>query len=320
MFYVSDIISSAIDDLTRKWHEEGLTESQIREKIDKHFYDTLTNVSNTFQQQIMEVTLQAMNDAVAERNHFKDVFLTQQEEKWGFCFSLSKMYHIAIVEVAGWYAKFIESHIDENEKKRKEYTYASINCLFARACQVYSEILCLVINGFPDGALARWRTMYELCCYAEFIVNNGEDVARAYYYDNGQKNTWAKEASCFKNRKGDKISITDIEKECSFTKGGWGDLKKLACFSVHANGIGTFHRMGMEPGKPIPVGYIDSGIAFPITRATFTLRIIAATFFRIFPSADSIAYSQFINSLADKIFDAYLEADKRQNPEDYSNV
>lgn len=320
MFYVSDIISSAIDDLTRKWHQDGLTESQIRERIDKNFSDALTNVSDTFQQQIMEVTLQTMNDAVAERNHYKDEFLAQQEKKWGFCFSLSKMYHIAIVEIVGWYEKYIETHIDATDKKRKEYTFASINCLFARACQVYSEILCLVMNGFPDGALARWRTMYELCCYAEFIANNGEGVARAYYYDDGQKNTWAKEASCFKNRKGDKITITDIEKECSFTKGGWGDLKKLACFAVHANGIGTFHRMGMEPGKPIPVGYIDAGIAFPIIRATFTLRIIAATFFRIFPSVDSIAYAQFINSLADKIYDAYLEEDKRQHPEDYSNV
>lgn len=50
----------------------------------------------------------------------------------------------------------------------------------ARAVQIAREILALMTAGFPDGALARWRTLHEVAVISSFIANHGEQVARRY--------------------------------------------------------------------------------------------------------------------------------------------
>ena len=52
--------------------------------------------------------------------------------------------------------------------------------LHARACQVTAEVVALLRAGFADGAMARWRTLYEIAVTAYFILENGEDVAERY--------------------------------------------------------------------------------------------------------------------------------------------
>lgn len=52
--------------------------------------------------------------------------------------------------------------------------------LHVRACQVTDEIICLLENGFADGAMARWRTLHELAVVAAVISRHGEAIARRY--------------------------------------------------------------------------------------------------------------------------------------------
>ncbi|WP_237401515.1 DUF5677 domain-containing protein, partial [Rhodovulum sulfidophilum] len=52
--------------------------------------------------------------------------------------------------------------------------------LHARACQTTLEILTLIESGFPDGAYARWRTLYEITVVAFFISRFGDEVAKRY--------------------------------------------------------------------------------------------------------------------------------------------
>ena len=49
-----------------------------------------------------------------------------------------------------------------------------------RACQVTDEIICLLENGFADGAMARWRTLHEIAVVAAIISRHGEDIAQRY--------------------------------------------------------------------------------------------------------------------------------------------
>lgn len=46
--------------------------------------------------------------------------------------------------------------------------------LHVRACQVADEIILLLQNGFADGAMARWRTMHEICVIIS-LINEGSD-------------------------------------------------------------------------------------------------------------------------------------------------
>ena len=52
--------------------------------------------------------------------------------------------------------------------------------LHMRACQTTMEIITLLENGLADGALARWRTLYELGVVARLIYIYGDDIAQRY--------------------------------------------------------------------------------------------------------------------------------------------
>jgi len=44
--------------------------------------------------------------------------------------------------------------------------------LLTRGCQVTDEIICLLENGFADGAMARWRTLHEIADIAKRYVDH----------------------------------------------------------------------------------------------------------------------------------------------------
>jgi hypothetical protein len=52
--------------------------------------------------------------------------------------------------------------------------------LHAQGLLVADEVLCLLAGGYPSGAEARWRTLYELSVVARFIAGQADKVARRY--------------------------------------------------------------------------------------------------------------------------------------------
>ncbi|GAB3417471.1 DUF5677 domain-containing protein [Massilia agilis] len=64
--------------------------------------------------------------------------------------------------------------------------YASPNTAFAlkrlvdRAYEVVGEIIILVSGGYADGALARWRSLHEICVTAIFLAKQSDRCALMY--------------------------------------------------------------------------------------------------------------------------------------------
>ena len=50
----------------------------------------------------------------------------------------------------------------------------------ARACRITGEVITLLINGYADGALSRWRTLHEIAVTAMVISNYGREAAEDY--------------------------------------------------------------------------------------------------------------------------------------------
>jgi hypothetical protein len=71
--------------------------------------------------------------------------------------------------------------LTRSKAKKGIETRTAISALQTRACQTTLEILTLIENGLPDGAYARWRTLYELSVVAYFIHQAGDDTARRYF-------------------------------------------------------------------------------------------------------------------------------------------
>ncbi|WP_422001801.1 DUF5677 domain-containing protein [Roseovarius mucosus] len=56
----------------------------------------------------------------------------------------------------------------------------AISNIFPKALIVTREIICLLKGGYPDGALARWRSLHELNVTAMYILHEGKEPAIGY--------------------------------------------------------------------------------------------------------------------------------------------
>ncbi|SHN67646.1 DUF5677 domain-containing protein [Desulfovibrio litoralis] len=72
------------------------------------------------------------------------------------------------------------SFIKESPDDNKKFRYEAIICNHAKACLISREIYCLLTNGYPDGAEARWRALHEVAVISRFILEHGEDCAERY--------------------------------------------------------------------------------------------------------------------------------------------
>jgi len=64
--------------------------------------------------------------------------------------------------------------------KNNDLVFEALIHLHGRACQIALEILKLMQGGFPDGAIARWRTLHEVAVICNFIQKNGNSTAERY--------------------------------------------------------------------------------------------------------------------------------------------
>ena len=158
--------------------------------------------------------------------------------------------------------------------------------IHGRACQIFLEVLCLMKNGFADGAFARWRSLFELSVYAKFIQQNSDAVAQAYIEqaETDEKNAkWAKTANCFQNHKGN-ITFNLIFDNCGFpeeTKELWQKQYELASKTVHASPQGTMKRLANAGSSKnfIPAGSSDWGLHVPAEHAAISFHEITTVFF-----------------------------------------
>ncbi len=67
-------------------------------------------------------------------------------------------------------------------REEEDYVFAVLIRLFGRALLTASEIRALLVSGHGAGAMARWRTMYELLVVSSFVHRLGAPIAERYYY------------------------------------------------------------------------------------------------------------------------------------------
>lgn len=68
----------------------------------------------------------------------------------------------------------IVQHACKNDSADWRWSCKAASLLRARACQVLSEITVLIKCGFPEAALARWRTLHELAVTSLLIFDREE--------------------------------------------------------------------------------------------------------------------------------------------------
>ncbi|SCL74479.1 hypothetical protein L21_0358 [Methanoculleus chikugoensis] len=202
-------------------------------------------------------------------------FFRANIEKWGDCFVACDALHVHAVFLNNEYQNDLRSILSDEVKKETNFLHYSLMANYARACQIYAEIFCLLKNGFANGAFARWRSLFELLVVSEFLMKCGEETAKAYLYSCNnakEKYEWAKTAACFKNLKS--VQFSDLRKEVEIAHDFVAyEEYSLSHKMVHASPFGIFNGVGVrENDAGLYDGPSHWGLAGP---AILTVRVFA---------------------------------------------
>ena len=228
-------------------------------------------------------------------------FLSRMDHVWGDCFSVFETMYIMVLEATG--PCLTENY---NDKPEKIYQYIALREIQGRACQQYLEILCLMQNGFADGALARWRSLYELSVVACFISQFGEEVAKSYFESlklSDSYYNWAKPADCFKSGKSNgRITFHDILTNTENPAVKNNEQYDLSHTVIHATPQGTFCRLGnAATSNVIPCGRSNYGCHTVAIHSAQSLAVITEIFLLLSPTYTRIAYARCIWKWVDVI-------------------
>ena len=225
--------------------------------------------------------------------------------------------------------------------------------MHARACQVSEEILCLLSAGFADGAMARWRTMYEMDVVTLFIHDHGEELAQRYLDHSVVEsfNAARDDKECFERLGYEPISDEEFaEVESAKNKAvsiygpgfgtpfGWAssllqkkkpvfkDIEKavsfdhfrsqyrLASYPVHAGAKSTLFRLSLPDGVDgLLTGPSDSGMADPGQNTAISLAQISAAFLMLHPILDNIVGMQIVNDVSAKVVERFAGTRPAEN-------
>lgn len=75
---------------------------------------------------------------------------------------------------------FFINQYQRNHSIEDDYVFQALTKLHPRAISIAEEILRLIEAGYADGALARWRSIHEIACTAQFIQQNRQDTAQRF--------------------------------------------------------------------------------------------------------------------------------------------
>ncbi|BCJ92163.1 hypothetical protein IZ6_28980 [Terrihabitans soli] len=285
-----------------------------------------------------------------EAEHRKG-FEKRLEARWGKALSLLRMQVSLSLELG-------QSFFDRNRKsrwKRDKSKRELLVRLHVRACQVTAEILALLETGYSDGAMARWRTLYEIGIIATLVASHDDDLAERYmaheviearngaklysqnYEELGYKPIPAEEISEI-NAMADKAIA---KYGTSFGKSyGWAahhlrhkdpqfsDLQtaagrskmrshyKMASHNVHAGIKGLTHRLSSLAPDRFVAGSSNAGLDEPGQNTAITFCQITVLLLAYRPEFDEVVAMKLLSDLRDDCVREFVKAGRKLKKEE----
>lgn len=202
-YFIEKSIQNLISKQRKKY--KGL-EEEFEKGLKDKIPDAINKITKAVAEEIYKYCLDDNND------------LKKREKKINK--KINKKYQLAI--------KFFEGFIELNahissityrkyfkvfENLEDHVKLDTLIALHVRACQVANEIRILIVNGYADGAHARWRTLHELCVTFLFLYDSTYEVIQMYNdYEVIERYKKMKEYSeCYQKLDFDKIEDHEME-------------------------------------------------------------------------------------------------------------
>lgn len=151
---------------------EKLSEEEAEKLIDDVIHSTLAAVEERTKASIVEQAASELARAVARDSLFE----ASIAEKWGKSFDQMEV----LWQVCWECAEIINTEYRNTAAVNTDYRFDALTRIHARALLVVREIICLLKGGYPDGALARWRTLHEHSVQAVFIGRQDQRTAMRF--------------------------------------------------------------------------------------------------------------------------------------------
>lgn len=156
------------------------TDAEEMSRMSKQLVESIPGIVDNLSKSVAKDYLKDLLDAWPERDEWESLvntgFRERLNERWGEGLSLLRMLLTLCREVGGEQKKLL----DRSKAKQPPYARSALVRLHIRACQISSEIITLMEGGFADGAMARWRTLYEIAVVSDLIADAGDDLGHRY--------------------------------------------------------------------------------------------------------------------------------------------
>jgi len=251
-----DYIQIAFEELMEKLEEDGKSPEEINRFINSNefsekYLEMMKQLVLNIYKNIRE-NIDSIDDTLLQvKKEYRDSI----EKDWENLLKYLRLYHLMCCDICDGYKEYVNSEKISSDNLMKSI---AINAINARALTVYEEIVCLLENGYPEGALAHWRTLFELWMVAEFINHFKDDVATAYIAsskddsdDEQSKYKWAKLSGRFKESQNvginaiisESFKILQGKAEDIISKRKFLSLYNMSNIILHPSAKGVFRRI-----------------------------------------------------------------------------
>jgi len=160
-----------------------ITDSDFKEVIeglDRFYEEQIPSLIPSIAGKISRNVLRDLKSRWPNENSLQEAdivaFRARMEGRWGKPLGQLRM----LLTMSREWCQNISVRESRRRKHKNKPSRKLLIRLLVRACQVTDEILCLLENGFADGAMARWGTLHEIAVVAAIILQHGDDIAERY--------------------------------------------------------------------------------------------------------------------------------------------
>ena len=315
-----------------------LAEAKLRENGEKPSYESIINLASDI---LIEDTKEQEEIRVKSVVSEHDAFIKRNRERWSFGFRKLHALRETCIQAG--------MNFQEQFLKIPKYETDELIGVFLRqhahACRIAGEIIHLLEGGYPDAALARWRTLYEMVVTCLVIKKHGKDAAIDYimqgvvhtaegieehrktakamgqetftdeYYSNLKKEITNGESHWSWARKHTKFAqIGKLSEYVGLEK--WSHNYKLANRNIHSDyfEMASLYAMNEAKQDMLLYGQSNSGLTEPAHFTAISLAQITTIFLGVYIEdensgldyKDSVIFMKIIDNYVKEVGEAFL--------------
>ena len=137
------------------------SQSLLEDATEEQFHKFISGVAEEFLARNIELSTETLNT--------RKEYLERLWKYRGNTYNLFEVFIDSYFEIAAMYREKMLT-TDESDNSR----FAALTQLHAKSVLVLREVQALLESGFPDGAMARWRTLHELAVFSSIIESSSE--------------------------------------------------------------------------------------------------------------------------------------------------